>query len=185
MCYTDAPATRLLATHCCVCGKALVDSVSVELGIGPDCRNGDNAGIDAETQKMCNQLTHAAAVAAQEGKIEDVRSIAEQIRFIGLATLADRIAERFVNAEKKAKISIRQEGTALVVDTPYRRSMKTEFIDAWRGIPGRRYDRSRSVNIIPLDQKGALWTLLCRFFPGEFGKGPKGLFRIPKEEKAA
>ena len=181
MCYTNAPATRLLATHCCVCGKALVDSVSVELGIGPDCRNGDNQGIDSETQKMCNQLTFAAAVAAQEGRVEDVRSIAEQIRFIGLATLADRIASRFVNAEKNAKISIRQNGEFLVVDTPYRRKAGVAFVDAWRAIPGRKYDRSRSVNLIPLDQKGALWTLLCRFFPGEFGKGPKGLFRIPKE----
>jgi hypothetical protein len=181
MSYINAPATRLLATNCCVCGKALVDSVSVELGIGPDCRNGDNAGIDAETQRFCNQLTYAAAVAAQEGRIEDVRTIADQIRFIGLGELADKIASRFVNAEKNAKIVIREEGGRLVVGTPYRRKAGVEFVDAWRAIPGRQYDRTRSVNLIPLDQKGRLWTLLCRFFPGEFGKGPKGLFRIPKE----
>ena len=36
--YLTAPATKMLATHCAVCARALVDAKSVELGIGPDCR---------------------------------------------------------------------------------------------------------------------------------------------------
>lgn len=36
--YENAPATKLLATHCCCCARPLVDAKSVELGIGPECR---------------------------------------------------------------------------------------------------------------------------------------------------
>lgn len=35
--YENAPAAAMLATHCC-CGRPLLDAVSVEAGIGPDCR---------------------------------------------------------------------------------------------------------------------------------------------------
>jgi hypothetical protein len=38
MSYESAPATKLLATHCACCSRPLVDAVSVETGIGPDCR---------------------------------------------------------------------------------------------------------------------------------------------------
>lgn len=38
MSYENAPATRMLATHCASCGRPLVDSVSVNTGMGPDCR---------------------------------------------------------------------------------------------------------------------------------------------------
>lgn len=36
--YENAPSTKMLATHCCACGRALRDAVSVEAGMGPDCR---------------------------------------------------------------------------------------------------------------------------------------------------
>lgn len=36
--YENAPATQLIAVHCCACSLPLVDSDSVELGIGPVCR---------------------------------------------------------------------------------------------------------------------------------------------------
>lgn len=36
--YENAPATKLLATHCACCARPLVDAVSVETGVGPDCR---------------------------------------------------------------------------------------------------------------------------------------------------
>jgi hypothetical protein len=38
MSYENDPATALLATDCAVCNRALRDAVSVEAGIGPDCR---------------------------------------------------------------------------------------------------------------------------------------------------
>ena len=38
MTYEAAPATTLLASHCAVCARPLLDAESVEAGIGPDCR---------------------------------------------------------------------------------------------------------------------------------------------------
>jgi hypothetical protein len=43
--YEASPACILLATVCAVCGKALVDSKSVEAGMGPDCRGKHGYGI--------------------------------------------------------------------------------------------------------------------------------------------
>jgi len=181
MSYENAPATIMLATHCCCCGRPLVDAISVEMGIGPDCRQGRTDGISKEQQEICNKLTHAAALAAQEGQVEKVRAIAAEIAALGLTELADKVQHRFVNAERLAKINIIQTGDRLTVTTPWKRS--SDFVAAWRTIPGRRYGGAGK-NIIPLSSKGELWNLLQKFFPGQFGKGPKGLFRVPKNEAA-
>ena len=179
MSYESAPATILLATNCCVCGRALVDSISVEMGIGPECRKGWDLGIAPETQKACNLLTHRAALACTEGRIEEVRAIAKEISDLGLTVLADKISQRFKNAEKNAKITIRVNADgSLSVETPYKRSLGAEFATAWRAIPGRRWNGK--ANVIPAHSKRELWELLKRFFAGEFGKGPQGTFRIPE-----
>ena len=177
MSYTAAPATRLLATHCCSCGRPLVDSISVNLGIGPECRKGYDAGISPVQQDKANILTREAAVACQQGRIERVLEIADEIDSIGLEILGDKIRRRFVNAERNAKIKIVENNGTLSVETPYKR--KGDFAAAWRAIPGRRWNRSTGKNEIPVNQKQALWNLLKEWFPGDFGNGPQGLFRIP------
>ena len=184
MSYTNAPACQMLATHCCACGRPLVDAISVSMGIGPECRGGNNGGISVEQQDAANKITYLAAIAAQEGKVEDVRRHANSLRELGLPVLAEKVAERFVNAERNAKIKILEDGQFLKVITPFRRGASQAFIDAWRNIPGRRY--SNRANLIPMSQKQALWELLQNFFPGQYAIGPKGVFRIPKkcEEEA-
>lgn len=178
--YTSAPACTLLATHCCACGRPLVDAISVSLGIGPECRGGATGGITTEQQESANKITFLAAVAAQEGRIEEVRTHAQSLRDLGMTVLAEKVAERFTNAERQAKISIVEEGDLLKVDTPFRRGDKDAFISAWRSIPGRRY--KNGANLIPKTEKQALWGLLQQFFPGQYALGPKGVFRIPKVE---
>jgi hypothetical protein len=175
--YTDAPATALLATHCCACGRPLVDAISVSLGIGPECRDGYTGGITPSQQADANRLTYAAAVAAQKGQIEVVRRIAEEVRSLGLAILAEKIADRFVNAERLAKVRITAVGDLLEVRTPFRRGASAEFVAAWRAIPGRRY--SKGVNVVPASSKAALWSLLRTFFGGHYAVGPSGAFKIP------
>lgn len=177
MSYLNAPATQLLATNCCCCGRSLVDAVSVELGIGPECRAGYDGNINEAQRKQCNNLTHSAAVAAQEGNIEAVRSFANEVEALGLPELAAKIRKRFINAERQAKIIITQNGNVISVKTPYKRSEKAEFTAAWRAIPGRRWFNGR--NVIPDTSKRELWELLKRFFPGQYAKGPQGIFKIP------
>jgi hypothetical protein len=177
MSYLDALQTKLLATHCCVCGRPLCDSVSVTVGMGPDCRGEMLTGVDPETQRLANQLTWAAAIHAQKGNVVAVRTCAEAIRRIGLERLSDRILERFVDAEERAVITVREEGDSLVVTTPYRRGMGEEFKQAWRAVPGRRWNGKE--NVVPRAQRAALWDLLGKFFPGKYGVGPQGAFRVP------
>lgn len=182
MSYETAPATIMLATHCCCCGRPLVDAISVEMGIGPECRKGRTDGITKEQQEVCNKLTHAAALAAQEGQVEKVRFYAAEIRALGLVELADKVEHRFVNAERLAKITIVQSGDMLSIRTPWKRN--GDFVAAWRSIPGRRYGGGGK-NVVPVGSKRELWDLLKKFFPGIYGKGPQGLFKIPKKDNAA
>jgi hypothetical protein len=186
--YQNAPACRLLATHCACCGRALLDSVSVELGIGPECRSHFRADLSPEQQKTANVLVFAAAIAAQQGKVQEVLALADRIENECLmGELAGRIRERFTNAvaktERNADIIISLVGEKYLVNTPYRRAAKVDFIAAWRAIPGRYFDRARGVNVIPVSQKPALWDLLKKFFPGKYGKGPAGVFRVPVAAK--
>jgi hypothetical protein len=180
MCYENSVQCQLLETYCCVCGKELVDSISVQLGIGPDCRQHVNQGISPETQKACNVLTHDAAVAAQEGNIVKVRKAAEMIRDLGLDVLADKILERFKNAERLAKIKITETEGGIIVKTPHKQN--GEFVSDWRAIAGRRY-RGAGKNFIPTESKRAVWELIKKWFPDIYGVGPQGTFKVPKHPK--
>jgi hypothetical protein len=183
--YENAPATRLLATHCVVCGRPLVDARSVEMGIGPDCRDQYDGGIEDQTRQEANKIVHRAAIAAQRGKIAEVMEAADAIEQLGLAGLADAVRSRFSNAQKNVTISIVESNGVLIVTTPYRRGDAAAFIQAWRAIPGRSYDRLRNANVVPVAARRQLWDLLKQFFPGKYGKSNTGIFRVPVENDEA
>jgi hypothetical protein len=117
-----------------------------------------------------------------------VVEIAKAVEKLGFPVLAEKMRARFVNVvaapERRADIfiEVEKDGKVYSVKTPYRRGAAEEFKSAWRTIPGRRY--YGGVNHIPVEQKPALWALLKQFFPGKWGKGPQGVFRVPKLEKA-
>ena len=180
MSYENATATKLLATKCCCCGRPHVDSISVELGIGPESRNGTRGGISKSAQEACNRLTHHASLLATQGNIEGVREVSEEVKKLGLIELAEKINKRFVNAERLSKIQITQNGNVLSVKTPFKRSLGEDFKIAWREIPGRRWNSKNKTNDVPVESKRELWNLLTRFFPGEYGRGPQGVFKIPE-----
>jgi hypothetical protein len=183
--YTQAPATKMLATNCICCGRSLVDARSVSMGIGPECVKHIDAdatgGIDEGTRQVANEYVFDAAIAAQTGNVSEVMRCADVIESMGLTTLAGKVRNRFKKAlTRKTNITITVENDYFKVKTPFRRGDKKAFIKAWRKIPGRRY--SNQSNFIPVAQKAALWKLLREFFGGKYGTGPKGVFRIPKPE---
>ena len=192
--YQNSPACRLLATNCVCCGRPLVDACSVEMGIGPECRDGVfPEGCDEADRKVANEHVYRAALAAQAGKAQEVVELAGLIRQLGFPELADKVEGRFkagveaivAGVGHKADIRIEEDGADLVVWTPYRRGEAQAFIAAWRAIPGRRFDVTRKANRVPAAAKPALWALLREFFPGKWGAGPKGAFRVPAKAKTA
>lgn len=181
--YKNASATKMLASNCAVCGRALVDAISVEMGIGPECRKDYDGGISEENRIQANKIVHDAAMAAGIGRISEVLEAADKVEAIGLTVLANKMRRRFRNAKRLAEIEIEKiPGGFYRVITPYRRKDSKAFVAAWRSVPGRRWENGS--NIIPVSSKTALWTVLKEFFGGRYANGPKGTFRIPIEESA-
>lgn len=166
--YENAPATQLVATHCCVCARPLVDAVSVEVGMGPDCRKKYYKAPSPEVEArrpIANKIVHALAVG--EG---DVVAQLMELRMLGFDALVTRLAERL------AKVSIEEGGAELEVVFPY----NPEAIDAIKRFPRRRASKESGVWTwsIPASDRPLLWAFLKRFFHGQLAEGPKGFFRI-------
>lgn len=168
MSYEDAPSTQLVATHCAVCNRPLVDAVSVETGIGPDCRAryGYDVQAEPEARQAANKLVHDLAAGAFEGAA--LVGVLNDLRALGFAKLSGRIAY------KKAVIAIEEGPGGLWVRTPYR----PESVPSFRRIPGRHWDGERKVNIIPETRKADLWQVLRAHFAGALAVGPKGAFLV-------
>jgi len=89
--YEDAPATKIMATHCCACGKPLVDAKSVETGMGPVCRKkyGYDMPCSEEHRKMANAIIYALALAVSNNEVtlETVQSV-DQLDALGFTKIA-------------------------------------------------------------------------------------------------
>lgn len=170
MSYLNAPQTELLATNCCVCARPLCDSVSVELGIGPICRQKHGFGmeVDPATRAAANALVHRIAV-NQSG--EEALNDCRELRALGFDKLADRITTRLAG---RAGIVIAEVEGGYLVTTPY----NEEATPAWRCVPGRRWNQEEKANFVPVAARGDLWSLLRTYFAGSIGLGPKGGFVI-------
>jgi hypothetical protein len=169
MSYETSPACQMLATHCAVCARPLVDAKSVELGIGPDCRRkyGFDIPCSEESRVAANKLVYTIA-AQQDG--EGVYAAILDLRALGFERLAWRIAERVV------PVQIFVEGESIFVRGPY----SAEAVMIMRGVPGRRWVKDRKMNSFPANQRPALFAALCRAYPGATAIGPKGIFKLDK-----
>lgn len=120
MSHLNAPATKLLATNCACCGRALVDAVSVERAVGPDCAEmhlrpeaqgepdwqtavkllstiGADDDVDASDtpRATVNRLVHHIARGRRDLDIAHAEIIFQAIHALGFVSLAERIAKRF------------------------------------------------------------------------------------------
>jgi exodeoxyribonuclease-5 len=94
MSYESAPATELVATHCAVCARPLVDAQSVEIGIGPDCRAkyGYDVPVEPELRREANQIVREIATSALDAAA--LRAALGHLHALGFDRLADRIEKR-------------------------------------------------------------------------------------------
>jgi hypothetical protein len=165
--YENAPATRMLATHCACCGRPLVDAKSVECGVGPECRKRHGYDIDLpeDVRKEANRIVYEIAC-EQEG-----HSVVEKcalLRQMGLDALASRIIQRL------RTVSIQFDGEEYIVQAPY----EPDAVRALARIPGRKWHGDGKFNTFPATQKRQLWDVLQRYYAGFSAIGPKGAFVI-------
>jgi hypothetical protein len=93
--YENAPATKLLATHCACCGRALVDAVSVETGIGPECRKRFVVRLDV-TQAAHDEANQIVFALARSGLSRAAaQPMFDRLHALGFVVLAERVAKRF------------------------------------------------------------------------------------------
>lgn len=183
MSYENAPATTMLCTHCAACGRPLVDSVSVEAGMGPDCRKKYmKAETSPEHRAETNALVHALALTlSSKGQSAAAAQAAAQIariRELGFDKLADKLTTIYIS------VVITVVGDALEVEAPY----DVRFTELVRAIPGRRWNGEKKLNVFPCTSSArlALHAALVACFPGASALGPKGGFVVPASiQKAA
>lgn len=171
MSYETAPATIMLATQCAICQRPLVDSISIETGMGPDCRSkhgfsGKNAPtVSEDDRKKANRIVYAIACGVDSATLAG--SIKE-LRDMGFSLLAATLEDRNVT------VHVDEAGDRLVVRTPYNEAV----VEAMRAIPGRRWNKEEKANTFPVSAKRAVWEMIKRFYPGQLLKGSKGIVVI-------
>lgn len=170
MSYENAPATKMLATHCLACGRPLVDAASVEAGMGPDCREkyGYTAEASDEARAEANALVHGLAVAADEPSVNELRGVCARLIELGFGRLGMKLCERF------SAVDVTIVGDSLAVTFGY----SPEAVAAIKAVPGRRFNVETKVWTVPASERRALWSALRVAFPGQLGCGPKGPFLI-------
>lgn len=133
--YENARSTRLLATRCCACGRALRDAESVELGIGPVCRrnHGFNLQVSAADRAEANALVHGIAARGRMTVEERNRLVALGFHQLA-ARLATRLLRRSRGTRRQQPIEVRMviwRGVErLAVTTPY----NPDALPAWRAL---------------------------------------------------
>jgi hypothetical protein len=171
MSYESAPATKMLATHCMVCARPLLDAVSVELGIGPDCRKRllPTELVNEELRAEANKLVHDIALEISAGSCS--YSIVEKLnrlKTIGFTGLVDK----FIKNQALIFVDVSERQGELHVKAPFDQSAN------WRDVPGSRWDPIRKVRRVPVRERLNLYRFLMAHWNGALGMGPKGPFIV-------
>lgn len=163
--YENAPATRMLATQCACCRRPLVDAVSVDTGVGPECRKkyGFNQEASPEARAEANQIVYRIAL---EGGGLEVAKACARLRELGFDKLAAVVEKR------ACPIRIEEQGNCYAVASPY----SERFVELSRRIAGRRWHKEQKVTTFPVAYKRALFDALVQAYRGLVAMGPKGPF---------
>jgi len=209
MSYENAPSTVLLASCCAICGRALRDAVSVEAGIGPDCREkygyGEAQGAAdwtaiatfaatltlpdfeavtgswGDAHKTANIVTHRAACVDRSAR----GPLVVVLGLLGYSKLAKAVAKGAGEVVEVTQATT-AEGARLVVKTPFNEA----FVAALKAARiGARWDRTIDTGAkkpgawtVPVDAaaKRGLFRVLKATFAGATLVSAKGLSQIPQ-----
>jgi hypothetical protein len=180
MTYETAPATVMLATHCAICGRPLVDARSVETGIGPDCRaKYGKADVVTESQRSeANGIVYRLALWRSEvlggPTIEEVAEDLRRVRQLGLFRLADVLDERLCD------VVLVETSACLELTTPFKPSFVSDLRSS--SVPLRRWNAEKKAWEVAAnaskEERARLWACVRRHFEGRLFKGPRGVTTI-------
>ena len=192
MSYELAAAVTLIATRCALCGRALLDALSAERGIGPVCWN-RAAGEDAPGPADWTAAAAALALAFPVGVpaawtealgAEDARRavnlctrwiaaepadarvphLLAAVSSLGYLRVSSALAEHLVPV---VHVAAEGDRLAIALGPTVRFGDETfrAFVAAVRAIPGRRWDGERRANTVPVTSRRELWTALRGVLP--------------------
>ncbi len=190
--YENAPATRLVATHCCICSRDLVDAKSVEMGIGPVCRGRVGMKGRYPNRETVNKLVYEAAIKAHGGDVDRVLEIATEVDQLGMPKLAEILRTRFIHI----RLEIAEDDAEYIdVYTPF----SMDFVRALhKYVPHmgmaqgvqvtakrKRLDDQQKFKcwMVRAGWKRGLLQALVAAYPGDRALGPKGVFTIPTRDE--
>lgn len=183
--YESAPATKMLATHCALCGRDLVDAESVEKGIGPICRKkyGYDLPVESAARQEANALIYKAAL---EQRGIEVLKAAERLVELGFLKIA-KILKKRAQVKVQVKITLCPAIAPVYyrLEAPY----NAEAVAKLKAIPGRQYNEVKEknengkeerhcYNFIPTVRRQTLFDIISEHYKGLTAEGPKGLFEI-------
>ncbi len=201
--YTAAPACTMLATNCCVCNRPLLDAVSVQMGIGPECRKkymGKGQGASEAARTEANQIVYQLALVISGVNYETAFGTREP-----MPTAVDQDATQAAYALGGP----RAVGQMLAANTATGTTLLGRLVElgfdklaakmeaAWMPIRieevGGRLQLKAPYNEGAIAAQrsipGRLWdkankvntfpATLTRFYAGLAGMGPKGAFVVP------
>ncbi len=168
--YETAPATKLLATHCAVCARPLVDAESVESGIGPICaeKHGGRIACDPAVRAEANKLIYEIA---RYQKGPEVDAAVKRLHELGFDILAKRISKRLAK-RVFANPTIVDTGKFYVFTFRY----SPQLVEAIKRVPGKSWAKDLGGWVIPYRSKREFFEFLKRNFAGQVIDGPKGPF---------
>lgn len=166
MSYENSLACKVLATACCVCGRPLVDSVSVEFGIGPICREkyGYNDPCSDADRKRANQLVWQAAV---DQKI--TAEIVQELLSLGFGRLAAKLAARIGDGSLEVTEGECDGVQGYWLKAPYKEEANSDYYKA-----GAKWKSAKKARFFKPEDKNKVWALIKTHFAGAFLKHPAG-----------
>lgn len=181
--HENATATRLLATHCAVCGRPLVDAQSVETGIGPICRE-RYFGVEALTEPArveANGLVYRVAAELSrnpsDANLATVSTDLLRLRELGATTIVERI---LANRSRLSTIKIviaPADPTNFGVVAPRNEALTAAFRNIssrrWYG-SGRTWMSATRLNVFARSQWPAVRDALRAAFGDAFITLPNG-----------
>lgn len=200
MSYESAPSTAFIATHCACCSRPLRDAKSVEIGIGPVCRerygfddfgqpNFDQALRDLSAAELASaDQSHLArmreAISDQDARkaanlaIHHIAAKPIDLEVPALVAMVRslgfvRLAQKLAVACCDAQIVITEDGDRIACRSPY----SPRFVELARRIPGRRFEKP--LNTFPRSSARALLEALrASYAPGSMVVGPTRIFQL-------